>query len=109
MFLIFLWSIFIHELTHIIISWYQCGEIPKIRVNSRKIIVYPTQILSYKEKSIFLGVPIISGMFSLYPFFYIYSVETSLSMIAYLISCGKDFSYLIKMEVIKNKMKRMNK
>jgi hypothetical protein len=106
MFLIYLIAIFVHELGHIIVSWYISKNIPTIRVNWN-IKIIPRTLYSDKEKSFFLGIAIISGMFVFVPFFFWYPVESTYSMIAYLISCGMDFYSLILIEVerIKNEKK----
>lgn len=106
MFLVFFLAILLHEFTHILIAWYYSKNIPTIRFKFSYIKIIPKSIFNDKEKSIFLGVPIIVGMFSIYPFFHFYPVESSFSMISYLISCGKDFYSLIEMEVERIKWKR---
>ena len=99
MFLIFLLALIIHELGHILIAWYFSKNIPKVRFSLETIKIYPKTVLNNREKSIFLGVPIILGMFTIYPFFHIFPLESSLAMIGYLISCGKDFYNMVVLEI----------
>jgi hypothetical protein len=90
----------VHELAHIIVSWYISKDIPTIRIKWNVKVIPKTQYTDL-EKSLFLGVAIIAGMFTLVPFFFWYPVESSCSMFAYLISCGMDFYNLILIEVKK--------
>ena len=98
MFLIFFIAIFIHELGHIIIAWYISKVIPNIRVNWN-IKITPKTLYNNAEQSFFIGVPIILGMFVFIPFYFWYPLESSYSMISYLISCGRDFYSLILLEI----------
>lgn len=99
MFLVFFVSIFVHEITHILLAWWFNKQIPTMRINKGYVKITPKKLMTNSEKSIFLGVPIITGMFSFIPFFFLFPTESSLAMIGYLISCGKDFYELIKLEV----------
>lgn len=99
MFMIFIISIFAHEIGHILISWWFSKEIPIIRFRKVGIMVIPKSIYTIKQKKIFLGGPIIIGMLIITPFYFYYPTESFLAFIAYLISCGADFYNLMKLEV----------
>ena len=105
MFIIFFLAIFIHELGHILIGWYISKDIPTIRIKLSTVKIIPKSIMTDSEKSLFLGFAIIIGMFTIWPFFYFYPLESSFAMIAYLISCGMDFYNMILLEIRRTKEK----
>jgi len=100
-FLIFGFSILVHEIGHILFALFFSKELPHIRFRKSSIMIVPTKVFSTLENKWFLGGPIIMGMISLYPFFIIFPIETWAVFIAYMFSCSMDFINLMKLEVKK--------
>ena len=98
-FCIFVFSIFIHEIGHILIGWYFSKEVPSIRFRKLSLLVIPKSIYTYRQKQTFLGAPIIIGLLSFLPIFFYFPLESWIAMVSYLVSCGADFHNLIRLEV----------
>lgn len=96
--LIFLGAIVIHEIVHFIIGWYFSKNIPEVRFKKLGIMI-KTNLYNKKQKQLFLGYAIISGMIFISLFMFKYNTEAWIALIAYLCSCWYDFKSLMLLEV----------
>ena len=101
MVLYFFLGIVAHELSHYFVHWYLFREWANISINKTTIRIIPTTLMRDKEKKLFLGVPIITGMFVISLFIFKRPNEATYALIAYLFSCGMDFWNLVLLEVKK--------
>ena len=101
--IIFIITVFIHELGHVIAHLMMFNHWPNVTISKTYVKVSPTKEMYVRENQVFLAAGILLGLVAFVPFMFFYEVESVLAMIAYIISCSRDFWHIIKLEVIKFK------